>query len=159
MLKRSEIPSYKESLFKEQQGLCALTGLPIDEISKAHLDHDHRLDGPSAGRCRGLLLGNANVLEGRLKHQFNRSGLAGQIDYIDFLKRLVSYLERDNTDRPRHPQMIPDLKKRFSRYNLSDMRQNLSEVHLETQGTKKELQQRYAKYLKVQYGKDKEIRQ
>ncbi|RCG81645.1 hypothetical protein CSB66_2461 [Enterobacter hormaechei] len=39
------------------------------------------------------------------------------------------------------------------------MRQNLSEVHLETQGTKKELQQRYAKYLKVQYGKDKEIRQ
>lgn len=152
MLKRAQIPNYKESLFKEQNGLCALTGLEIDNINKAHLDHDHELDGPSAGRCRGLLLGNANVLEGRLRHQFNRSGLAGKIEYLDFLKRLISYLETDYTDRPRHPQLVPDLKKRFSRYNLSDMRLKLSEVHLDTQGTKKELQKRYNEYLKVKYG-------
>lgn len=156
-MKRSEIPSYKQSLFKEQQGLCALTGLEISDINKAHLDHDHRLDGSQAGRCRGLLLGQANVLEGRLKHQFNRSGLAGKIDYIDFLKRLISYLEKDNSDKPVHPQLIPDLKKRFSRYNLNQMRETLLELKLDSSGDKKALNDRYNKYLRQKYGKVQEV--
>lgn len=151
ILKTTEVLDYKKELFKNQNGNCALTGIPIQDISKAHLDHDHELDGIKAGRCRGLLIGNANVLEGRLKHQFNRSGLANDIEYIEFLKNLVQYLERSYIDRPRHPQLIPDRIKRFKRLNLTQMRKTLSEAVLDTSGTKIELIARYRKYLRQKY--------
>lgn len=151
MIKRKDIPDYKQELYKRQNKRCALTGVLIEDVNKAHLDHDHKLDGPGAGRCRGLLLGQANVLEGRFKHQFERSGLAGKIGYIDFLKNLVCYLEADYTANPRHPQLIPELIKRFSRMNLNTMRQKLLECHQEASGTKQELTHRYKKYLRSKY--------
>lgn len=151
ILKTTEVLDYKRELFKNQNGRCALTGLPIKDISKAHLDHDHILDGDHAGRCRGLLVGNANVLEGRLKHQFKRSGLASDIDYIDFLKNLVHYLEQSYADRPRHPQLIPDQIKRFKKLNHTQMSKKLLEVGLDNSGSKNDLIIRYRKYLRVKY--------
>ncbi|HBT3063103.1 TPA: endonuclease VII [Klebsiella aerogenes] len=149
-MKRKEIPNYKNQLFNSQGGLCALTGLALKDSNSSHLDHDHILTGPEAGRIRGLLCPQANVLEGRIKHQFKRSGLDGKIDYIDFLKRLVRYLEKDYTNNPTHPQLIPDLKNKFKRMNLSEMKRILKDY--DTKGkTKKELEKTYSQYLKVKY--------
>ncbi|ELP1225043.1 endonuclease VII [Escherichia coli] len=146
-MKRKEIPIYKQELFQKQKGLCALTGIKIHEVNKAHLDHDHILTGSNAGRCRGLLIAQANVLDGRIKHQFKRSGLDGKIDYIEFLNNLVQYLEKDYSDNPTHPQLIPDLKKAFSRKNLSEMKA-ITGSNLKT---KKELEKVYSNQIKVKY--------
>ncbi|EKT3979538.1 endonuclease VII [Klebsiella aerogenes] len=157
-MKRKEIPNYKNQLFISQGGLCALTGLALKDSNSSHLDHDHILTGPEAGRIRGLLCPQANVLEGRIKHQFKRSGLDGKIDYIDFLKRLIQYLEKDYTSNPVHPQIIPDLKNKFKRMNLSEMKDVLKDYDT-TGKTKKELEETYSQYLKVKYGTSNENRE
>lgn len=149
ILNRKEILDYKKSLFEKQNHRCALTGVLLTDVNKSHLDHDHILEGSGAGRTRGLLLAQANVLEGRIKHQFKRSGLDGKIDYLVFLKNLVGYLEKDYSQNPIHPQLIPDLKKKFKRLSLKEMK---SLIHEDTTGkTKKELEKLYAKQLKVTY--------
>lgn len=145
---------YKKFLFEKQNGMCALTGLALSEVNKSHLDHDHALDGPNTGKCRGLLLAQANVLEGRIKHQFKRSGLDGKIDYIVFLKKLISYLEKDYTNNPTHPQLIPDLKKKFARLSLKEQRIILKDCDT-TGKTKKELETIYSKQIKAKYESNK----
>ncbi|BEC01787.1 endonuclease domain-containing protein [Escherichia coli] len=150
-MKRKEINKYKQTLFTEQNKRCALTGLEITDVNKAHLDHDHVLDGSQAGRCRGLLLAQANVLEGRLKHQFLYSGLAKHIDYIDFLKRLVKYLEKDNSNNLIHPQLVTDLSKRFSKMTIKQMKENLLDDGITPIGDKKSLINLYKQNLKVKY--------
>ncbi|HIA8275104.1 TPA: endonuclease domain-containing protein [Escherichia coli] len=150
-MKRKEINNYKKTLFDKQNKRCALTGIEITDVNKAHLDHDHALDGSQAGRCRGLLLAQANVLEGGLKHQFMYSGLAKHIEYIDFLKRLVTYLEKDNSKNPIHPQLVTDLSKRFSKMTLKQMKETLLAEDINPVGDKKSLINLYKQNLKVKY--------
>ncbi|WP_205955063.1 endonuclease domain-containing protein [Pantoea stewartii] len=152
ILNAKQLIEHKQNLFVTQNGVCALTGIQLNNFSSSHLDHDHILDGQEAGRCRGLLLPNANVLEGRIKHQFIKSGLKDKIDYLDFLKRLVVYLETDYTNNPIHPKLIPDLVKRFSRLSLQQMKQQLTELSLDSDGSKKELVKKYRTYLRQNYG-------
>ncbi|EQB1521459.1 hypothetical protein APR64_09090 [Enterobacter hormaechei] len=155
-MKRKDIPKYKQELFKKQKGVCPLSQLKIEDVNKAHLDHDHILEGPNAGRCRGLLIAQANVLEGRIKHQFKRSGLDGKVDYLTFLKNLVLYLEKDYSMNPTHPQLITDLKKQFKRKSLTEMKQTLRGYNTEKK-QKKELEILYNKHIKATYETD-EIR-
>ncbi|EFH5737117.1 endonuclease VII [Escherichia coli] len=150
-MKRKEINNYKQVLFEKQNKKCALTGIELTDVNKSHLDHDHVLDGSQAGRCRGLLLAQANVLEGRLKHQFQYSGLAKHIEYIDFLKRLVLYLEKDNSNNPVHPQLITDLSKRFSKMTIKQMKETLRSENIESIGDKKSMVEQYKKHIKVKY--------
>lgn len=149
-MKRKDIPKYKQELFKKQNGVCPLSQLKIEDINKAHLDHDHTLTGPNIGRCRSLLTPQANILEGRIKHQFKRSGLDGKIDYIVFLKNLVCYLEKDYSNNPTHPQLIPDLKKNFKRKSLSEMKLILKGYDT-TKKTKQQLEKLYAEHIKATY--------
>lgn len=103
-----------------------------------------------------MLVAQANVLEGRIKHQFKRSGLASHVDYLTFLKNLVCYLEKDYSDNPIHPQLILDLKKDFKKKTLSEMKNILSEYDTEGK-TKQQLEKIYAEHIKVTYETD-EIR-
>lgn len=152
-MKRNDIPRYKQFLFKKQNKVCALTGITLSEVNKSHLDHDHTLDGPNIGRCRGLLLAQANVLEGRIKHQFKRSGLDGKIDYLVFLRNLVRYLETDYSKNPIHPQLQTDLKKKFKRLSLKEQKLILQDYDTKNK-TKKELESIYSKHIKVKYESD-----
>jgi hypothetical protein len=80
------------------------------------------MEGDSAGRVRGLLCVYCNVAEGRMRHQFNRSGLAGLgIDYNEWLLSLNKYLNADVSENNIHPQYVTDMKKQFARKNKSDM--------------------------------------
>lgn len=150
-MRRKDIPAYKQELFKKQNGICPLSKIQIQDVNKAHLDHDHILTSSQAGRCRGLLIGQANVLEGRLKHQFKMSGLASHIDYLSFLKNLIVYLEKDNSLNSIHPQLQTDLLKKFKKLTLKQMRETLLNEKISPQGDKKSLTDLYKKHLKVKY--------
>lgn len=113
----------KERLYASQQGICPICHRELDlDIQKNHLDHDHELIGPNAGKIRGLLCNLCNGSEGRTRHEFMRSGLAGRgIEYIAYLESLVAYLKQDTTANNLHPNLISDLKKRFSRMDKTGM--------------------------------------
>lgn len=151
LLKTTLLKDYKQELFQLQNGQCALTGINLTDYSSSHLDHDHILDGPKAGRCRGLLHPLVNVLEGRILHQFNRSGLKGKIDYIEFLKHLTNYLQQDYTGNPIHPKFITDSAKRFSRLTVKEMKSELDKLGLDSSGTRVQLTKKYKLYLRQTY--------
>lgn len=113
----------KEKLYHAQNGICPICKRELDkEINKNHLDHDHELDGPQAGRVRGLLCNLCNGSEGRTRHEFMRSGLASRdIDYIEYLEALLAYLKQDSSNNDIHPKLVPDLKKRFARQDKPTM--------------------------------------
>jgi hypothetical protein len=52
----------KETLFDIQNGSCAICKRKLNEISKAHIDHDHKTD-----KIRGLLCHNCNTALGMLR--------------------------------------------------------------------------------------------
>ncbi|QDH49244.1 endonuclease [Pantoea phage Phynn] len=114
---KKEYPALKQALYDQQNGACAICKRPLEgDINKHHLDHDHALTGDNAGRVRGLLCNLCNGTEGIMKHKFNRSGLvAKDVEYIEWLENLLSYLKEDKSDNKIHDRFIPDKVKWFSR--------------------------------------------
>lgn len=151
-LNSKTVKDVKIRLFQEQNGKCKLCGRDLDsEIQKNHLDHDHALDGPGAGRVRSLLCCLCNGTEGRMKHRFYRSGLAGRgVDYIEWLESLVEYLKQDYSANDFHPNYIPDKIKQFSRLNLSEMKVEMQSLNYEfgDTDTKSEIIKKYTKQLR-----------
>ena len=113
----------KQRLYITQQGLCPVCGRELDsDIQQNHLDHDHDLNGPKAGKIRGLLCNLCNAAEGQMKHKFSRSGLKGRnVDYLEWLQNLLTYLQQDYTANPIHPNFIGDKSKEFSRLGKDEM--------------------------------------
>lgn len=107
----------KQKLFDSQQGICPVCKRDLDpDVQSNHLDHDHELSGPKAGKCRGLLCNLCNAAEGQMKHKFSRSGLKGrEVDYLEWLQNLLTYLQKDYTQNPIHPNFVGDKTKEFSR--------------------------------------------
>lgn len=117
----------KHKRFHEQGGICPLCKNPlVSDIQKNHLDHDHALTGPNAGKVRGLLCHYCNTTEGVVKHKFERSGLRDRVDYIQWLESLLTYIKDDYSESCYHPQYINDSAKKFSRLSLEDMRVELT---------------------------------
>ncbi|MGL5580951.1 MAG: endonuclease domain-containing protein, partial [Cetobacterium sp.] len=142
----------KQNMFTSQDGKCILCGRELDkDVMKNHLDHDHALTGPNAGRVRGLLCCLCNGTEGIVKHKFNRSGLAGRgVDYIMWLENLVTYLKKDYGANDYHPQYIPDTIKQFGRQSLGDMRIEMESrgYSFEPSDTKSELVKKFGKQFR-----------
>lgn len=113
----------KQKLFDLQNGTCPICGRELTgDVQQHHLDHDHALDGPQAGKVRGLLCNLCNGTEGIMKHKFNRSGLAGRgVDYIEWMQALLDYLKKDYSDNNIHPQLVKDKTKQFTRLSKDDM--------------------------------------
>ncbi|WJZ27950.1 endonuclease VII [Serratia phage 92A1] len=113
----------KQKLFDLQNGICPICGRELTgDVQQHHLDHDHALDGPQAGKVRGLLCNLCNGTEGIMKHKFNRSGLASRdVDYVEWLEALLAYLKKDYSENNVHPQLVKDVTSRFSRQGKDDM--------------------------------------
>lgn len=141
----------KEKMYKAQKGLCCICKLELDkDVQKNHLDHDHSLSGPEAGKVRGLLCALCNAAEGQMKHKFNRSGLKSKVEYITWMENLLFYLKQDSSENPIHPQYIIDKSKEFSRMSKEEMIEEMTIngfEYLETD-TKTELTKRYKKALR-----------
>lgn len=117
-----QLKEEKERLYYAQNGLCPLCGNSLNpDIFSNHIDHDHSLDGPKAGKVRGLLCIYCNALEGQVFHKFNSSGLKSTTNISDWLENLIKYYNADLSKNPIHPQFINDKTKQFSRLNLDDM--------------------------------------
>lgn len=102
-LKQKEIAGYRDKLFKEQNGICALQKIPIEK-EQAVLDHCH-----SEGHVRTVLSRNANAIEGRILSLIGR--LKGKPDPIEFLKSLIEYWEQDYSNNPYHPNHLLEEEK------------------------------------------------
>ena len=113
----------KQRLFDAQHGICPICKRELDsDVQSNHLDHDHELNGPKAGKIRGLLCNLCNAAEGQMKHKFNRSGLKGrEVDYLEWLESLLTYLKNDYTKNNIHPNFIGDKSKEFSRLGKPEM--------------------------------------
>ena len=113
----------KERLYQEQNGLCPICGRELNEdIASNHLDHDHTLEGPNAGKVRALLCNYCNSLEGQIKHKFDTSGLKTKgVDIADWLETLAEYYRKDLSEHNIHPQFVNDLSKLFSRLDVQGM--------------------------------------
>ena len=113
----------KERLYHEQNGLCPSCGRELNEdIVSNHLDHDHTLEGPNAGKVRALLCNYCNSLEGQIKHKFDTSGLKTKgVDIADWLETLAESYRKDLSEHHIHPQFVNDLSKLFSRLDGQGM--------------------------------------
>jgi hypothetical protein len=94
----------------------------VADIVSNHLDHDHTLEGPNAGKVRALLCLYCNSLEGQIKHKFDTSGLKTKgVDIADWLETLAEYYRKDLSEHNIHPQFVNDLSKLFSRLDVKGM--------------------------------------
>ena len=151
MLVGKELKEYKVELYKIQNGICKLCKTNLDsDIQKNHLDHDHALEGINAGKVRGLLCHNCNVLEGIVRHKFNRSGLVRKgVHYESWLSSLMEYITSDNSDSRIHPGYLKDMVKKFSNLNKEEQQKILiEEFNITIDGTKQFLTKEYRKLLK-----------
>lgn len=138
--------------FNQQQGKCKLCNRDLDpDIQRNHLDHDHSLEGPEAGKVRGLLCSFCNVLEGQIKHKFNSSGLNSRNVCIkSWFANYIDYLNQDISKNNLHPQYVPDKVKKFSRMNKDEMLEELAAIGvvIEDKATKQNLVELYRKELR-----------
>ena len=113
----------KQKFYDAQNGKCLICQRELNpDVQANHLDHDHELNGPKAGKVRGLLCNLCNAAEGQMKHKFNRSGLKGQgVDYLEWLENLLTYLKSDYTQNNIHPNFVGDKSKEFSRLGKEEM--------------------------------------
>ncbi|MGL4521357.1 MAG: endonuclease domain-containing protein [Bacilli bacterium] len=119
----------KQRLYEDQGGKCPITGNALSlHVGDAHLDHDHALEGPNAGKVRGLLSRGANTFEGYVKKYFQRTGLQSEgVELSLVLRNLADYLEQDYSGNDFHPKYVPDMISKFKRLNLTDMRSLMTE--------------------------------
>ncbi len=113
----------KYRLYELQNGKCLLCKRDLNpEVGSNHLDHDHELNGPKAGRIRGLLCPFCNALEGQILHKFNSSGLKSRdIAIQDWLISLTEYYSKDTSENKIHPVFIRDKTKQFTNLSKDDM--------------------------------------
>lgn len=97
-LTRGQVRSISLKILKEQGGVCALTGKPIDVSAKVGansmcLDHDHR-----TGHVRGVLSRGANGAEGKVYNAIARWAGYGMNDVegvCQFLENMAAYLRKE----------------------------------------------------------------
>lgn len=108
----TDVKKVRESLLKEQEGLCKLTGLEIP-IKQACLDHDHK-----SNFVRGVLHRQSNAALGKAENIFTRYlsyWYPGTLS--DFLRQAADYLEEEHPRDYLHPGWIKSVKTRFNKLN------------------------------------------
>lgn len=111
----SDIQKYREEKLLEQGGVCAITYIPLET---GVLDHTHKDGCGKDGACRGVLLSEVNMLEGRYLQLFKRLKLDVKygLSFPDFLISMGEYLKQDNQNSPLHFKYMDDFRKQVKRW-------------------------------------------
>lgn len=121
-----EIRQYREKKLRDQRGKCAITEVKIDV---GCLDHTHK-DGIGEDGCvRGVLLSEANMLEGKYLKLFKKLKLDTKygIDFPDFLIGMGNYLKQDNSGNLLHHKFMEDYRKQVIRWRKDTLISRLRE--------------------------------
>jgi hypothetical protein len=118
VLKTRELAEERRLLLDNQNGKCALCGLPLKE-EDAVMDHDH-----ATGHCRGALHGMCNRVEGVIHGWLN----VFRIAKVQWLVRLIHYWQADYSDNPIYPTHPNEMTKTFSRLSKPQMIELLVEI-------------------------------
>ncbi|WP_337015286.1 endonuclease domain-containing protein [Leclercia sp. AS011] len=107
---------FKQKLFTDQQGKCAICRLPLESVNKACLDHNH-----FTGNVRGLLCASCNTFEGRCLNIMYRAGYRNKVDFADVLEQLSRYWREDHSNNPIHQNYVNDQSKKFAKFTKEKM--------------------------------------
>jgi len=108
-----DVQRIRELLFKEQNGLDLLTGLPIPENSRV-LDHNHN----DEQLVRGVLHRFCNTTLGKIEGLYSRYlSFWYKDDLQTFLRKTADYLDLEQDTRYRHPNFQKKLKVFFNKLN------------------------------------------
>jgi len=89
-LKTTEVSELRESILKEQNGICPLCN---DHIFDAVLDHSHKKRTGGTGKIRGVLCRNCNSFLAKSENNCTRFCIS-QKRLPDVLRRMAEYLEK-----------------------------------------------------------------
>lgn len=122
----SDIKVYRKEALEKQDGKCAISGVPLEV---GVLDHTHKDGCGEDGRCRGVLLSEINMLEGRYLKLFKRLKLDIKygLTFPEFLISMGEYLQKDNSESPMHHKFMDDFRKQVSRYRKDTLVRKLKE--------------------------------
>lgn len=104
-----DIKKHREVTLKKQKGRCRVSGVKLEV---GCLDHDH-----DNGIVRGVLLSEANTLEGRYLSLFKKMKMDSKygLDFSDFLISLGEYLKEKPTTDKLHHKYMEDFRKKLTR--------------------------------------------
>ena len=113
VLKRKDIPKYKQQCIESQGAHCPLTMtllIPANTV----LDHNH-----TDGAVRQTIDRNCNQYIGKIEQNYKRflGYRPGMVPLPVLLRRIADYLETDYTKNPLHPGHIDLSIRKFSRLN------------------------------------------
>lgn len=105
-----DITLHREALLSKQQDKCAISGVDLDT---GCLDHCH-----DTGNCRGVLLSEVNMLEGRFLKLFRKLKLDAKygLTFPEFLINMGTYLQRDTSENMLHYKYMDDFRKKIKRW-------------------------------------------
>ena len=141
ILKNRDIPKYRSRELESQKGIDPITR---EVITKPTQDHSH-----VTGNLRMCLQNESNQFLGRIESFYGRYIKYKKLDITlpEILRNIADYLEKDYSDNAIHPKSITDVCQRFGRMKVEEQNNILFELGLSIEGSKKDKQKRYRKYL------------
>lgn len=109
-----DVKEYREAKLKSQGGVCAITGVPLEV---GCLDHVHTNGVGEDGTVRGVLLSEANTLEGRYLKLFKKMkmGVKYNLTFPEFLIDMGNYLREGASSELLHFKYMDERRKAVSR--------------------------------------------
>lgn len=118
---QADIKRIRQLLYEEQQGLCALTKLPV-EFSSTHTDHAH----DSEQLVRGVLHKAANMSLGKIENIAVRYLYWYPYTLPEFLRQVADYLEKEKDTRYRHVDWQKRVRVMYNKLNAKQQNKVLT---------------------------------
>lgn len=118
---QADIKRIRQLLYEEQQGLCALTKLPV-EFKDVHLDHAH----DSEQLVRGVLHKAANMSLGKIENIAVRYLYWYPYTLPEFLRQVADYLEKEKDTRYRHVDWQKRVRVMYNKLNAKQQNKVLT---------------------------------
>ena len=139
---QADIKRIRQLLYEEQQGLCALTQLPV-EFKDVHLDHAH----DSEQLVRGVLHKAANMSLGKIENIAVRYLYWYPYTLPKFLRQVADYLEKEEDTRYRHADWQKRVRVIYNKLNAKQQNKVLTVLGSIEGGNVKSRKELFAKVV------------